>query len=305
MPRSSLQELPDVGRLRLLREVARHGTIAATARAAGVTSSAVSQQLGVLERETGVRLLDRGPRGVALTGAGQTLVDQVDGLLHLLEQTRATMDTLGDDLVGRVRVGTIASAAVSLVLPAHTRLAESVPGVGLEVVIDEPAATIEAVVSGRLDVAVVDLYDHVPLAFPDYLAVDELVVEPLVLVAPTGSGLPRRPRLADLRHSSWVMPPEQAACGAAVRYACRAAGFEPTVRWETDDLLLLVESVARGVGVTLLPRLAVADQVADVALHTPAGPPLRRRILTVTRPATAQRPVVQAVLGALRPPSPR
>src|SRR4249919_1772491 len=105
----------DVGRLRLLREVALRGSIAAAAREVGLTPSAVSQQLVILEREAGAPLLDRSPRGVLLTGAGHALVDRAQAILNLLELARADLDRLTGELAGRVRVGTVASAAAAIV----------------------------------------------------------------------------------------------------------------------------------------------------------------------------------------------
>lgn len=95
------------------------------------------------------------------------------------------------------------------------------------------------------------------------------------------------------------MPPLDAACGQAVRFACRAEGFEPTVRWETDDMLLLVRAVAAGHGITVLPRLAVADQVADVVLQPLAEPAMNRRLLALTRTSSQDRPIIRAVLTEL------
>src|SRR5437899_1147590 len=94
------------------------------------------------------------------------------------------------------------------------------------------------------------------------------------------------------------MPPLDAACGQAVRFACRAEGFEPRVRWETDDLLLLVRAVAAGHGVSVLPRLAVFDEAGVVDVRRLRSPVLRRRIRAVTRSRASARPVVQAVLDA-------
>lgn len=295
----SMRQLPDVPRLRLLDQVARHGSIAGAARAMGITSSAVSQQISILERETGTALLDRRPRGVSLTGAGESLVERARAVLSLLEETRTTMDQLGGDLAGNVRIGSIASAASSIVLPAADRLRSDSPDIQLTVTALEPGASVEAVIDGTLDLAVIDLYDHVPVPFPDFLHVTEILVEPLVLVTPRAFAARKRVALTDLQDADWVMPPSAAACGAAVRYACRAVGFEPRVRWETDDLFLLIEAVSRGQGVALLPRLAVAESVAPVTLRALADAELKRRILTVCRSTTRNRPVAQAVLSQL------
>jgi len=94
--------------------------------------------------------------------------------------------------------------------------------------------------------------------------------------------LPRRATLSALADADWVMPPDAAACGHAVRSACRAEGFEPRVRWETDDMLLLVRAVAAGHGVSVLPRLAVFDEVASVDVRPLRSPALHRRISAVT-----------------------
>ena len=95
------------------------------------------------------------------------------------------------------------------------------------------------------------------------------------------------------------MPPDDAACGFAVRAACRAAGFEPRVRWETDDMLLLARAVAAGHGVAVLPALAVDESAAAVDVRTLSTPTLVRRLSTVARSAGTARPVVQAVRAAL------
>ncbi len=299
----------DVSRLRLLREVALRGSIAAAARELGLTPSAVSQQVAILEREAGTTLLDRSPRGVLLTGAGQALVRRAGAILELLEQARADLDRLSGELAGRVRIGTVASAAVALVSEAASRLAAEHTELELLVTVAEPARSIDALLDGDLDLAVVDLYDGVPVRVPDYLVATELCTEPLVVVSAPGAldglGAPARSagsagiRLATLAGQHWVMPPLDAACGQAVRFACRAEGFEPTVRWETDDMLLLVRAVAAGHGITVLPRLAVADQVADVVLQPLAEPAMNRRLLALTRTSSQDRPIIRAVLTEL------
>lgn len=290
----------DVGRLRLLSEVAMRGSIAGAAREVGLTPSAVSQQLAILEREAGTPLLDRSPRGVLLTGAGQALVVHARSILGLLEEARAELDRLTGELAGEVRIGTVASAAASLVSEAALRLLAEHTELELTVTVAEPAESISQLAAGDLDLAVVDVYDGVPVPFPDYLAASELITEPLVVVAAPGT-LPAGGRLslAGLADRDWVMPPLAAACGQAVRFACRAEGFEPRVRWETDDMLLLVRAVAAGHGVAVLPRLAVADNVAEVELRPLHEPRMSRRLIALTRTSSQARPVVRAVLAEL------
>ncbi|MEC3854085.1 LysR family transcriptional regulator [Paenarthrobacter ureafaciens] len=295
----SEKPLPDVARLRLLNEVAQQGSLAGAARVLGITSSAVSQQISILEREAGAQLLDRSSRGVGLTGAGEILVEHARAVVRLLEETRAEMDQLSGELAGRVRIGSIPSIARTVLLSVAEKLEVTVPDVELTVNVVEPVDSIEQLLNGALDIAIIDLYDNVPMAFPDYLVTREVANEPLVLVTPPDYVVPARLKLADLKNEPWVLTPEAGACGQAVRYACRTEGFEPNVRWTVDDLLLLVESISRGRGISLLPPLAVDNTVAPVGVHAFDRPRIQRRVLTVTRASDAKRPIVKAVLDEI------
>ncbi len=290
----------DVGRLRLLREVELRGSIAAAAREVGLTPSAVSQQLSILEREAGTPLLDRSSRGVLLTGAGQALVGRARSILQLLEEARADLDRLTGELAGHIRIGTVASAAAALVSPAAIRLAAEHTALELTVSVAEPGRSIDQLLQGDLDIAVVDVYDGVPVPVPDYLLSTDLCTEPLVVVTAMDA-LPGRGalKLASLSDVNWVMPPLDAACGQAVRFACRAEGFEPRVRWETDDMLLLVRAVSAGHGIAVLPRLAVADNVAEVEIRPLAEPNMSRRLLALTRTSSQDRPIIRAAMDEL------
>ncbi|MFS0886267.1 LysR family transcriptional regulator [Aeromicrobium sp. 179-A 4D2 NHS] len=292
-----MKDLPDPTRLRLLVDVAHHGSIAGAARANAITASAVSQQLTTLERECGVPLLERLPRGVALTAAGEVLAERGRSLVRLLEAARGDIDGFDDHLVGRVRIGSIASAAQALVLPALTSLSQQHPGLDATITVAEPHASLTALQEGRLNLALVDVYEHAPMAFPARVNATSVHRESLVLIG--REPFARGTTLADLAESPWVMPPAEAACGQAVRYACRQAGFEPQVRWETDDLQLLSVAVAAGQGVALLPRLAI--EVARPGLHTaePAGASLSREIRAVVRAGERDRPLLRAVTDAL------
>jgi DNA-binding transcriptional LysR family regulator len=289
----------DVGRLRVLREVGLRGTIAGAARSLGLTSSAVSQQVSALEREAGTALVDRSPRGVVLTGAGRMLAVRAGEVLDVLASARADLDRMGDSVAGPVALASVASAAATFVSDAVAGLRESQPGIEVAIRAAEPAQALRLLVAGEVDVAIVDEYDYVPLALPEAVVVRELCTEPLVAVAPAGAFGRRRPALADLAGRDWVMPPDDAACGLAVRSACRAEGFEPRVRWETDDMLLLVRAVEAGHGVAVLPRLSVAGTVARVDLRELRAPQLERRLIAVARSSALGRPVVGAVLHAV------
>lgn len=287
----------DVGRLRLLREVELRGSIAGAARAVGISASAVSQQLAVLEREAGTALIERSPRGVVLTRAGHVLAGRAAQVLDVLAAARSDLESMAGTVGGPVRIAAVASAAATFVSAAVTHLRESASGVTVSVTAVEPDRGIGLLLTGDVDIAVVDEYDHVPLALPQWAAVRALGTERLVLVRPRQLR-PQPAVLASLAGLDWVLPPEDAACGRAVRAACRIAGFEPRVRWQTDDMLLLSRAVADGHGVSVLPARAVAE-VAEVDAAPLRDPVLERRLLAVARAGVAERPVMAAVLDAL------
>lgn len=289
----------DVTRLRVLREVGLRGTIAAAARALRLTPSAVSQQLAALEREAGMPLLDRSPRGVVLTGAGHVLVARAGEVLDVLAAARADLDRIAGALSGPVSIAAVASAAATLVSDSVCGLRATHPGITVSVTAAEPARALDRLLAGDVDVALVDEYDYVPLALPEFVVARELCAEPLVAVVPPGWTGRRRPALTDLADADWVIPPEDAACGLAVRSACRAEGFEPRVRWETDDMLLLVRAVAAGHGVSVLPRLSVAADAAEVGVRPLGSPALQRRLTAVARASVLGRPVVAEVIESL------
>ncbi len=293
----------DVSRLRLLHEVGLRGSIAAAARAVGLTASAVSQQLAALERETGTTLIDRSPRGVALTGAGHALAARAAQVLDILSAASADLDRLAGSVAGPVRVAAVASAAATFVSDAVTTLRGSDPGLQVTVIAAEPDRGVGLLLRGDVDIAVVDEYDHVPIALPDAAVVRELDFEPLVVV--TAANRRSSGTLATFATADWVMPPESAACGRAVRAACRAAGFEPTVRWETDDMLLLIKAVADGHGVSVLarrsvPRSAAGVDVSGVDTRPLRTPALSRRLLAVARRSVSARPAVGRVIDTVQ-----
>ncbi|MEU5582651.1 LysR substrate-binding domain-containing protein [Streptomyces huasconensis] len=176
----------DVRRLHLLRELDRRGTIAAVAEALTFTASAVSQQLGVLEREAGVPLLERSGRRVILTPAGRSLVAHADAVLNRLEQAAAELAGARDGIGGPLRIGTFPSGGHTIVPAALAELARRHPALEPMVREIDSARVSDGLRAGELDVALVHDYDFVP-ATPD-TTVDEvpLLEEPMYLVSHAG-----------------------------------------------------------------------------------------------------------------------
>ncbi|MFJ9822959.1 LysR substrate-binding domain-containing protein [Streptomyces sp. NPDC101160] len=174
----------DVRRLRLLRELALRGTIAAVADALSFTPSAVSQQLGTLEREAGVALLERSGRGVRLTPAGENLVRHAEAVLERLEQASAELAEARHGPAGPLRIGAFPTATRAIVPETLVLLAARHPALEPMVSETDPAGVAHALRAGDLDVALVHDYDLVPSPLEPGLAAEPLCEEAMFLASP-------------------------------------------------------------------------------------------------------------------------
>src|SRR5262245_47654607 len=174
----------DVRRLRVLREVAARGTIAAASRSLAYTPSAVSQQLAALEREAGVDLLDRGGGRIALTEAGRGLVRRTEGILDDLEAAEAELEATASQVGGTVRIAAFPSAGRALLAPALARLRDEHPL--LDACLDElePEASLPALRMGEVDVAVSHENARHPASSEPRLQREDLFEEPLLAALP-------------------------------------------------------------------------------------------------------------------------
>ncbi|WP_035861594.1 LysR family transcriptional regulator [Kitasatospora cheerisanensis] len=281
----------DVRRLRLLRELAHLGTIAAVAEALAFSPSAVSQQLSVLEREAGVPLLERTGRRVALTPAGRNLVRHTEAVLELLERADAELAHARRGLAGPLRIGAYPSAVRALVPAALAELASRHPELEAMVSEVDPAAVAAALRAGELDLALVHEYDLVPGEPEEGIALTGPVfAEPLYLAA-------RSPgTLADHRGSPWITAPAGTLCHEMTQRACQAAGFSPRIRHRVDDFAAQLALVAVGQGVALVPHLGTGDCPPGVSL---TRLPVYRRTRTAFRAGAAAHPAVAAFAAAL------
>src|SRR5580658_1971757 len=128
----------NVARLRVLREVAHRGSFSAAAEELSYTQSAVSQQIAALEAETGMTLLQRHPRGVSLTAAGQTLVGHAEGILARLESAEAALSAIAGLRGGRLRMASFPTAGATLMPLAIATFLSLYPDVELTLAEGEP-----------------------------------------------------------------------------------------------------------------------------------------------------------------------
>src|SRR4051794_39735629 len=143
----------DVRRLRVLREVANHGSFSAAAEALSYTQSAVSQQIAALEREAGARMVERSARGVRLTDAGRALVSHADVILARLADAEDELQAIAGLRGGRLRVAAFPSACATLMPLAVRRFRELHPGVELSLQPAEPDEGLALLRTGEADVA--------------------------------------------------------------------------------------------------------------------------------------------------------
>ncbi|MFF2039276.1 LysR substrate-binding domain-containing protein [Kitasatospora sp. NPDC058170] len=281
----------DVRRLRLLRELAHLGTIAAVAESLSFSPSAVSQQLSVLEKEAGLPLLERTGRRVALTPAGANLVRHAEAVLERLEQADAELAHARQGLAGPLRIGTYPSAARAVIPAVLAELASWHPDLEPMVTEVDPAGVAAALRAGELDVALVHEYDLVPADPEPGLAVTRPVfTEPMYLAARAAA------TVAEQRTAPWIMSPPGTLCHTMAVRACESAGFAPRIRHQIDDFATVLALVAAGQGVALVPHLGIARTPPGVVL---TRLPMYRRTRAAFRAGAGSHPAVSAFVSAL------
>ena len=214
----------NVTRLKILTEVAYRGSLSAAAAELSYTQSAVSQQIAALEAETGTVLLERHPRGVTLTAAGQTLVGHAEGILGSLEAADAALAAIAGLRGGRLRVASFPTAGATLMPLAIARFRSSYPDVELTLAEGEPEEIVPRLRAGELDLALL-------FEFPgqSFSAAGETRVE--LLSDPLHLALPREHRLARRPRSAWRSCPGKRGCRPRARARARctwcAAAWRP------------------------------------------------------------------------------
>jgi DNA-binding transcriptional LysR family regulator len=289
----------DVKRLRVLREVATQGSFSAAGEALSYSQSAVSQHVAALERETGTQLVERRPREVRLTDAGRALVRHADRVLAALADAEAELAEIADGRRGSVRLATFPSAGASLVPQAIATFRERHPGIEVEVEVAEAPDGLAGVRARDFDVALVIEDDEDPR--PEGVDMVHVLDDPHYLVLPQGSPLAtrKRLRLADLAEESWILG-QAHVCPDNRNFlnACRAAGFEPKAAFYSDDYTAMQGFIAAGVGVAVIPELALVTVRGDVVVRDLAETPYRR-ILAATLEGERS-PAVEVMVDTLR-----
>jgi DNA-binding transcriptional LysR family regulator len=265
----------DVTRLTVLVAVARHGSVTAAAKALHYAQPSVSHHLARLEAETGSRLVQRAGRGIRLTEAGRMLADRAEEILGRLASAENELAAHTGLRTGRVRLAAFPSALGTFVPAAAASFAAAYPGMDLRFTEAEPPEAIRLLRSGEVEVAL--LFTH-PAGQPelDGLRHERLLEEESHLVTPLDWA---GDRLSDFRDRPWIGGCER--CRVRLVEACAAEGFEPDVRFTTDDYVAVQALVAAGMGVTTLPALALAAHRNPSVRVTPLPGPGRQITMAV------------------------
>lgn len=290
----------NVQRMRMLREVANSGSIAAAAEALWVTPPAVSQQIGALERETGVELLVRDGRGVRLTDAGLRLVQHTERVLAELESAEADLAATASGISGDLRISAFPTAARSLLVPALVRLREEHPLLRLSVTDLEPEQSLPSLKAGRLDVVLTYEWDVLPTVEDPGIEREELLVEPVFLAMPGKD--PRaggRVSIRDFADDHWIVGHDQTSLLELVVRAARVEGFEPRTDFHAMDLDVILSAVAAGLGVALVPALGLVRPHGDIHFAALESLGNRRRTHAAIRKGSGGNPTIAAVIEAL------
>ena len=287
----------DLHRLRVFRTVVATGSVTGAAASLGYTSSAVSQQLSALQRETGLVLLERRGRGIAPTAAGTVFAAQLDGVFERLAYVDGVVGDLRAGRTGALTVSYFASAGTAWIPPVVAALVREFPELRLDLRLVELAG--ESPVEADLDVRV----EHDTSAPSGDDREIELLRDPYLVVVPGTHRLAGHPAvpLAELRDELWVDNDfSRGVCRQVLLDACAAAGFAPTFRIETHDYPSAIAFVAEGVGITVLPRLGAAGLPAGVRAVPVVDPVPCRRIVLRTGAAVAGHPAVLRATELLR-----
>lgn len=291
----------DVRRLRVLREVATHGSFSSAAEALSYTQSAVSQQIAALEREAGSRLVERSARGVTLTDAGRALVAHADVILARLADAEEELQAIAGLRGGRLRLAAFASACATLMPQAVARFRERHPGVELSLCPADPGDALRLLRGGESDIA---LSIQTSFSARDEPGLDTVALldDPMYIMLPRDHPMADRPRLklTDLADDPWMIGTSGTCPDATIFLnACQAVGFAPNIAFTMDDYTAIQGFVAAGMGVSFVPDLALVAVRDDVIVRSLGARPPVRRIVAVTLADSFRSPAKQAMLDVL------
>ncbi|NLC35124.1 MAG: LysR family transcriptional regulator [Alcaligenaceae bacterium] len=290
----------DIARLRALRELSTRTTMAAVAEALFLTPSAVSQQISLLEEETGVQLIERQGRGVRLTPAGERLVTHADHLFTVIDQAKSDMAALRKEISGTLRVAVFPTAGSSLLPPAIRLAQQRYPYLRIVLEEMEPAEGLAAVRARRCDLAFVDDLTLVMPAGHKSIEKVGLIDDALYALLPRNHRLAGKTTLAvaDLKDEHWALDSAWSGFADFVLGLCRRAGYEPRINAHCRGFEILSAMVSEGCSVAVVAGLRLRDPMPGIAA-VKLRPEIKRRISVAYRSGEREHPAIHAFLQTL------
>ncbi len=288
-------------RLQVLCEVISRGSFSAAAVSLSYTQSAVSQSIARLEAETGTTLVVRDRRGVRATAAGATLVQHAETIFAQVEAAEADLAAVLGVRAGRLRVASFPSAGATLMPLAVARFRERHPEVALTLAEGEPEEIAPRLRAGEFDLALLFEFPGVRERPGVGLRSVGLLEDPMHVALPADHDLASKPALAlaDLRDEHWIQTSASSPCARHVVRSCLAAGFEPYVAFESDDYETIQGLVAAGVGVALIPRLALTRVRPGIVVRALAPRSPARKVVAATMGGPGVAPAAKMMLAVL------
>ena len=293
----------DPSQLRMLALVEAHGSLAGAAAELGLTPGAVTGQVTKAERDWGVPLVHRGPRGARLTEAGAALArrgDEIDESCRLAELELAATRAGARP---RLRIGSFVSVATRLLPEAMTALRHRRPDSDLTILEGTSRQLSGRVADGALDLAIVGTYDEQTPELPAWLTATRLLTDPMVVCLPEEHRLARRGvervRLAQLRGEPWVAIMAGEAAREQFDRVSREHDLAPRVQFQTESYDVAQAMVGTGLGVAVLARLGARPTPGAVHREL-ERPRLHRRLWAVHTRDTRLTPLVDELVGLLR-----
>lgn len=289
----------DLRRMMLLCDLADLGSVTAVAERRNITSSAVSQQLRVLEEESGAILFRREGRTLGLTRSGQVLVDHVRRVLNAVDEAMSAVAATRDRTSGQVAIAAFNMAIPTLAVPLMQRLSATEPDLRIEMQQANTADALRLLRQGEIDVALTCNYDFLGEDSVGGLTSEALLFEPLVLLAPKQLHLRiRKSGLAALADGQWVTGPQNSGLGVAVMRAGEKAGFTPQVKHRLIGAQNICDLAATETASAIVPRLSVPERFES--LIVPGLELGGRTISAVVRAGRQRDPNVALILRTLR-----
>ena len=293
----------DVRRLKILKAVVESGSVGGAAASLNYTSSAVSQHLAALERETGSVLFERSGRGLRPTDAALLLATHAGKVLGSIQEAEDALIALRSGQSGRIRLAAFPTAGSSVVPGALARFQLAHPGMALDLVVAEVDEALLSLRTGSTEIAVIVLPMGSAEPPSDGLHYVHLLTDPFYVVLPREHRLAGAPtiELSALRDERWIgVDSCPGYCQEVVEASCAAAGFRPNYGLEADEYPTAQGFVAAGLGVALIPLLALGTSVhPGIVVRAVEGARPVREVWAATRVTLAKQAGIAAMLGCL------